>query len=842
MELGTYLGNGNSYKLSSKSSESQSKMTSKRELCCAQLFGVFLFCVGLVGGILIGIYAYHGGPDAQVVCKNLPEALLNAQTTMKVPTSAQEMTSSPPLKTTNKPVENKCSTCKRHDPRTAWDEADPQIFAPLTSDEMMKIYHFLLENGYINRRDPDEQVSLKSNYVPYMYLFLPDKQEVLLYKTGQGPFPGRYARVHVVRGNQTIPDYMEYKVGPLEDEMMEIEPLYSNGELVFNSRPYDYVETAVYEQILEPDFKVLENLTKESFDGAYYPKDDNDFSFWFFNGPPGDKAVERETRFLAYLNPFAPNGYDFLELDFLPLTATIHCPGNDFEQWFVYDYYYLNQGPFANASALMEAYNSGKIRKFALPNGYRDTILDRHLPDRDDSQPFRRNSNMAPPRTYEPDGPRYKIKGHNVDWMDWNFDVTSGQLRGPGLYSITFKRMSIAYEISLNEIGVIYGSGASAQTNVIYTDSSYGIGEYYGIVQTVDCPEHATLLETSHWDVYLSEPVVFKSICVFEADGENALWRHKGWDFEGGLRNNYLVVRVSATIDNYDYIVEWHFYLDGKIYTIVSASGYIQGAFWDHENPFMGSDKSRDAFGFRVNRNTHGQIHDHMFGFKVDLDILGINNTMEVIHWKTGDVVTALRSQVPTVNDMPPFFKHNITRYIEYEYIERETANRINLDQPKFWLVINENERNKWGAERGYQIKPLSTAAQTATDEHPAMPALSFTKYHCTVTKRKESEQYLTSTSDVNRLDSPLGDLERMLDNEYIRNLDIVNWVSVGFLHLPTSEDSPMTNRVESGFMLKPFNFFDSTPVFDMQGYLNTRTHWRTERPPAFEPCLEPKP
>lgn len=651
----------------------------------------------------------------------------------------------------------------------------------------------------------------------------------------------RYATAVVVRGNRTVPDYMEYKVGPLDAERMTAEQLYNDGELVFNSRPYDYVETAVYERLLVPDFELLAPLTKESFDGAYYPKENNDFSFWFFNGPPGIKADERETQFVSYLNPYAPNGYDFLELDFLPLTATIHCPGNDFEKWYIYDYYYLNQGPFANASALLNAYNSGSIRKFALPSGYRNTVLDRHLPDRD-SVKLRKYSTMPPPRTYEPEGPRYSIRGHHVEWMDWKFDVTSSQLRGPGLYAISFKDLSIAYEISLNEIGVIYGSGASAQTNVIYTDSSYGIGEYYGIIQTVDCPEHATLLETSHWDVYISEPVVHQSICVYEADGENALWRHKGFAFEGGLRNNFLVVRLSATIDNYDYIIEWHFFLDGKIFTVVSASGFIQGAFWDNENPFMGADKSRDAFGYRVNTNTHGQIHDHMFGFKVDLDILGTDNTMEIIHWKTADVVTALRSQVPSVNDVPRFFKQNITRYLEYEYVEREVAKRLNLDEPTFWVVVNENKKNTWGAKRGYQIKPLVTAAQTATDAHSAMPALSFTKYHCTVTKRKESEQYLTDTSDVNRLDKPIGDLEKMLNNEPIRDTDIVNWVSVGFLHLPTSEDSPMTNRVESGFMLKPFNFFDKTAVFDMQGYLNTQGNWKTERPPQFEPCLEEKP
>jgi hypothetical protein len=44
-------------------------MTTKRKFCCAQLFGALLFCVGLVAGILIVIYAYHGGRDAEVTCK-----------------------------------------------------------------------------------------------------------------------------------------------------------------------------------------------------------------------------------------------------------------------------------------------------------------------------------------------------------------------------------------------------------------------------------------------------------------------------------------------------------------------------------------------------------------------------------------------------------------------------------------------------------------------------------------------------------------------------------------------------------------------------------------------------
>ena len=80
-----------------------------------------------------------------------------------------------------------------------------------------------------------------------------------------------------------------------------------------------------------------------------------------------------------------------------------------------------------------------------------------------------------------------------------------------------------------------------------------------------------------------------------------------------------------------------------------------------------------------------------------------------------------------------------------------------------------------------------------------------------------------------------------MLDNEYIVNDDIVNWVTVGFLHVPVAEDVPMTARIKTGFTLKPFNFFDRTATFDMPQYTDTEGNMLTERTPDFEQCLEQK-
>jgi hypothetical protein len=57
---------------------------------------------------------------------------------------------------------------------------------------MLKIYNFLVDNNYVYKRNvSEESVSLKTNYVPYMYINPPKKSDVLAYKKGTGPYPGR---------------------------------------------------------------------------------------------------------------------------------------------------------------------------------------------------------------------------------------------------------------------------------------------------------------------------------------------------------------------------------------------------------------------------------------------------------------------------------------------------------------------------------------------------------------------------------------------------------------------------------------------------------------------------
>ena len=517
--------------------DSASGRPSCRVIVCSQLFAVFMFAVGITGGILIGVYLGRNDSNSKQ-CDPQPTA-----------TTLHDSTK---MTTTPRPVTPRGDAQECPKDRTGEKPSKGgEMYAPLTGDEMERVHGYLMREGLISPRD--EPVTLMKDYPLYMYLHPYSKAEALSYLDKDGTRPSRFAKVHVIRGSRQNPDVMEYKVGPLENITMTARALLLDGEVHFNSRPYDYFEVAFYEQFLISDFQKLSTLTMESFDGAFYP--DGGLNLFHFLGPPGALEKERQVRFVIFLQA-TENFYDFTLLDFLPLSGTIEANSNNMSEWRTHSYYYLNQGPFATVDDLVAAYGNNSIRKISIPSGYRNTVPGRVLPTRDDSLPYRQHAKTPPPRTYEPGGARYSVNGHSIKWMGWSFEISAGQLRGPSVFNIKFKGQRIVYEMSLNDINLIYATDNSGQNNVVYADAIYGVGEYRGIVPGVDCPEHATLLDTTYWDPYAAKAVTAKSICIFEEDGQGALWRRKATTYDTGLRNHVLIVRMTSTIGNYDYIVD----------------------------------------------------------------------------------------------------------------------------------------------------------------------------------------------------------------------------------------------------------------------------------------------
>ena len=692
-----------------------------------------------------------------------------------------------------------CYICKMRNPfERKVSESSESLFAPMTMEEMKAVSIAMITKNHVSN-DPkfgDDRLS-------HMYLFPVVKTDALNYLDNKMAFPGRFAKVHVYRPARDPPDVMEYKVGPLNVSFqnMTIEKLRNDGDIVFNRRPYDVLESRHLYEMITPEIKEIESLLYESFDGMNASKDTSaDFSY-----QPTLDINDRTSNMVLFSNSGGPE-----TLRLLPVSCTVHHPGTDVSTWYTADWYYLNQGPYQSAKDMQKAFDEKKLRKIKFPKMYRDAHKEEFLRVRNKSLPSRDLSDIPPPRTYEPEGPRYKVRGHTISWMGWAFEVSSNPVRGPALFDVRFQGERIAYEISLQDITLVYSSQTNGHGPPVLTDTFYLIGEYNRPLYDIDCPKRSSIINATSF--LAGSPIEMNAICVFEADGQRPLWRHGS----RGLADHFLVVRAPISVGNYDYVFEWNFYLDGRLKTQLTASGYLYGAFYDPDDPRVADDKSFTPFGYRLAEYLLGPIHDHTFSFKIDLDIYGTKNSFETVEWKAGSTMEAFRTE-SNISKKPGYILFNQTRSVNKEILQQEDSFILNTKKPEVWAVVNENEKNAWGARKGYRIIPHSKYAENFED-HMMLNVWDHLKYQLAVSKRKESEQYSTnSLYDVTHpLKMPTGTGVMILDNESVQNEDIVLWISEKFYHLPTSEDVPMTLPVDAGFMLKPFNYFDRTPVFDL--------------------------
>jgi len=238
----------------------------------------------------------------------------------------------------------------------------------------------------------------------------------------------------------------------------------------------------------------------------------------------------------------------------------------------------------------------------------------------------------------------------------------------------------------------------------------------------------------------------------------------------------------------------------------LGSSGYIQSHFWSTDRG------GHDSMAYKVHTYTGASLHDHTFAFKVDLDINTEQNSFEVIEYKMADTLTAVNAQreVP-YTEKPPYLLFPKMRYAEINTIANEDDARMNInpEKPTTWTFGDKTQKNKWGNVRGYKLAIDQNPSPVVDPDHHTMPAFSFAKQMLAVTQYKETEADATGHYDLNRLDDPQGPFDRMVDGENIEQTDIVAWVTMTAMHLPTSEDYPMTNVIHHGFTLSPHNFFD---------------------------------
>ena len=410
----------------------------------------------------------------------------------------------------------------------------------------------------------------------------------------------------------------------------------------------------------------------------------------------------------------------------------------------------------------------------------------------------------------DPNGKRFSVLGNRLTYMNWRLDFGIRPTAGLGLFDVRFKGKRIAYEISLQE-GIAYYSGYDPETsNTHYIDSTWGLGSSNTpLVMGVDCPENAIYLDSLHF-FQTHEPVKnARSICIFETNSGIPLWRHfdvdlkkdtvgvKGLWAQGGLVDHAIVIRVISTPFNYDYIFDYILHQNGVIEVKASASGYI--------NPAV-STPEESQYGFESFENIIGSIHDHFMLYKVDLDVAGRKNSYQTID-------SVMRNISYEWEENTYRLKKVVVKNKKKN--EKDALLKYDFNKPKYLVFINENETNLYGNPKGYRIAINNPVKQMYSDGYYMNDAVAWSKYQLSVTKHSDLEPYGSSLYNQFMLPDPAFNFDSMInDNESIENEDLVAWVSVGGLHIPNTEDIPLTNTLGSSykFLIKPFGYFDEDP------------------------------
>uniref|UniRef100_F7E3V7 Amine oxidase n=2 Tax=Ornithorhynchus anatinus TaxID=9258 RepID=F7E3V7_ORNAN len=672
------------------------------------------------------------------------------------------------------------------------------VFADLSAKELRVVRDFLWAKKEL-KLVPSKTQAVAKNSVFLIELLLPKKRRVLNFLNG-AMWPGREARAVVFFGDQERPNITEFAVGPLpRPTYLRVLPPRPDHTPSWASRPITFSEYTLLHGLLQAATKPLYRFLLDTT------------GFWFHNctdrclttsdvSPRGVTSGQRRTWFIVQR---------FVEGYFLHPTGLellVDHGSSDPRDWWVERVWY-NGHFYGSPEELAWKYAAGEVDAVKLedlpPEGEGGTeerpLFSSYRP----RGSFPTPTHVTGPRLAEPQGHRYRVEGNAVVYGGWSFAFRLRSSTGLQLLDLRFGGERVAYEVSVQEAVALYGGHTPAGMQTKYMDVGWGLGTVtHELAPGIDCPETATFLDAHHY-YDADAPVLYRrALCVFELPVGVPLRRHfdsnfrGGYNFYAGLEGQALVIRTTSTVYNYDYIWDFVFHHNGVMEAKMHATGYVHATFFTPDGL---------RYGSRLHTHLLGNVHTHLVHYRVDLDVAGTENSFETLGMKLENISTPWSPGHRTVQ---PSLKRTQPER------ERQASFRFGRALPKF-LLFTSQEKNRWGHHRSYRLQLNSMANQVLSPGWQEERGVTWARYPFAVTKYRESELQSSSIYNQNDpWDPPVVFEEFLRNNENIKNQDLVAWVTVGFLHIPHSEDIPNTatpgNSV--GFLLRPFNFFPEDP------------------------------
>lgn len=400
------------------------------------------------------------------------------------------------------------------------------------------------------------------------------------------------------------------------------------------------------------------------------------------------------------------------------------------------------------------------------------------------------------------EGPSFSVDGRHISWM--GFDVRVGFNNREGLilhevgYTVEGTRRPILHRASLAEMVVPYGSPELAH----YRKNVFDIGEYGLGKLTNSLRLGCDCLGVIHYmDAWVNgidgTPVrIENAICIHEED-QGLGWKHWDWrtDVAEVRRLRRLVISSISTVGNYEYASYWYLYQHGGIEFEMKATGIINTVGCEPGRP--------SRYGNEVMPGVMGQIHQHLFCARLDMDVDGPGNS-----------VVELNTVVPPAGPENPYGN----AFYEQETLlktEKGACRRVDPATMRYWKIVNPNVHNSVGKPTAYKLE--ATDPVTAYTDPASASGLrgGFIQNHLWVTPYSAEERY-PAGDYVNQSEGGLGLPQWIEADRPIENTDIVVWHVFGLHHPVRPEDFPVQPVVTCGFKLMPSGFFDHNPMIDL--------------------------